>query len=244
MRQLWEANPGMRKIVAVLVALPIVLAGCASHEMEGWNSQDGEAAEALEMEYALDRSMLLLPDDGWRLLAPGVWGRTAVYPDGSYRLSRRASGVNALSWHAQNEWLPRLEAIDAELGDQGDSRSDRTRALASERSRLLARLDVLEEWQGHASKAVVAPQQCSATAAATAGPTTAGPGAKASSRARTCTTWTSRATAAAEPPFSQQVSFADPGKTATASKTAYGTPRSSAADAYGYPEYADDYYHC
>lgn len=126
----------------------------------------------------------------WSEIHQGVWGGMTTYPDGSYVIGRRIVSLDGFRWIVENEWKPELVAIREELrnelapGEKG--------ALEFRQQELEFRLARFEVWQSAAYSFVEKSSekgselQCSPVAAATAGPTTGGAGAKGHANARSC----------------------------------------------------------
>ncbi len=229
-------------VFSSLFALVVLLTACSGSV--DVTSMD----ESAQIASSLERSMAMHPEDGWHEITAGVWRRIYSYPDGGQSVSHGATGIEALRWLAYNIWQPRLEALESQLLSNGESGRIDLTSLRFERHRLLELFEVLDRWERLEAVDTSSHEDhvasCTPFAAATVGPTTAAPGAKASARAMTCTGTTSYAQAVVNPPFSMQYEYSGPGETAYADNVTYGQPCNSAAYADGYPEFRDVAYSC
>lgn len=237
------------QMIGIGLAL-LLLASCGTLvDQEKQSLAEEQRREKEELQQKALQSVDSPLSDAWNAVAPGVWSRITEHANGGISVGTRAQGLEALVWLGETEWKPRLSAIDAELATATLTTARRAQ-LQFQKTQLENRLAVIERWQqiednladrGHDFTTM----PCTASARASAMPTTSSTGAKAYASARTCTQGrTGYARAAAEPPYKVNESWAQPGDTASASEAAYGTDCSSAGYADGYPEYADEWYHC
>lgn len=228
-----------------IALLTLALSACSDLSTPNTDARNLERAALEAAASQVDESAAFDPT-GWEAIGPDVW-RRAAYDDNGRRTGERikAHGPYALEWLRDVYFPEQIILIEAELesGAAGVDRIELEDRLDTAR-RFVTRVG---DWgRGAASSSVLPAQGCTASANASAGPTTASPGAKAYANGRNCSFYQSgwidtyAFAGGNEDDDSEYLhQYGDSGSVSAATYGNAGTTCYSRGEAVGYPDAFD-----